>query len=89
MGLVLGPAPDCSFPSQVLIIGGGDGGVLREVVKHSLVESVVQCEIDEVSAQNGAGVWVQVLVLRCLIFVGLFLHLKTMLGGFSSGPGTY
>lgn len=34
--------------SQVLIIGGGDGGVLREAVKHPLVESVVQCEIDEV-----------------------------------------
>lgn len=34
--------------SQVLIIGGGDGGVLREVVKHPLVESVVLCEIDEV-----------------------------------------
>lgn len=33
---------------QVLIIGGGDGGVLREVVKHPTVESVVQCEIDEV-----------------------------------------
>ncbi|NWU58013.1 SPEE synthase, partial [Dromas ardeola] len=32
---------------QVLIIGGGDGGVLREVVKHPTVESVVQCEIDE------------------------------------------
>ncbi|KAB0400143.1 hypothetical protein E2I00_010288, partial [Balaenoptera physalus] len=34
-------------PRKVLIIGGGDGGVLREVVKHSSVESVVQCEIDE------------------------------------------
>lgn len=33
---------------QVLIIGGGDGGVLREVVKNPLVESVVLCEIDEV-----------------------------------------
>lgn len=33
---------------QVLIIGGGDGGVLREVVKNSQVESVVLCEIDEV-----------------------------------------
>lgn len=32
----------------MLIIGGGDGGVLREVVKNPLVESVVQCEIDEV-----------------------------------------
>lgn len=36
-------------PPQVLIIGGGDGGVLREVIKHPSVESVVQCEIDEVS----------------------------------------
>lgn len=36
------------FYLQVLIIGGGDGGVLREVVKNPLVESVVLCEIDEV-----------------------------------------
>uniref|UniRef100_G3NVJ1 Spermidine synthase n=1 Tax=Gasterosteus aculeatus aculeatus TaxID=481459 RepID=G3NVJ1_GASAC len=44
--------PLCSHPSpkKVLIIGGGDGGVLREVVKSSLVESVVLCEIDEVGA---------------------------------------
>jgi len=41
--------PLCSHPcpKKVLIIGGGDGGVLREVVKNPLVESVVQCEIDE------------------------------------------
>ncbi|XP_053704720.1 spermidine synthase isoform X2 [Synchiropus splendidus] len=41
--------PLCSHPcpKKVLIIGGGDGGVLREVVKHPLVESVVLCEIDE------------------------------------------
>ena len=37
---------------QVLIIGGGDGGVLREVVKHPLVASVVQCEIDEVCVKQ-------------------------------------
>lgn len=36
------------YSLQVLIIGGGDGGVLREVVKHPLVESAVLCEIDEV-----------------------------------------
>ena len=35
-------------PEKVLIIGGGDGGVAREVVKHPLVKSVTQCEIDEV-----------------------------------------
>ncbi|KAL5016153.1 hypothetical protein ScPMuIL_005742 [Solemya velum] len=34
-------------PKKVLVIGGGDGGVVREVVKHDSVESVVLCEIDE------------------------------------------
>ena len=30
------------------MVGGGDGGVLREVVKHPMVEEVCLCEIDEV-----------------------------------------
>ena len=34
--------------AQVLIIGGGDGGVAREVLKHEQVELVDMCEIDEV-----------------------------------------
>uniref|UniRef100_A0A915CN45 PABS domain-containing protein n=1 Tax=Ditylenchus dipsaci TaxID=166011 RepID=A0A915CN45_9BILA len=34
-------------PKKVLIIGGGDGGILREAVKHPSVESVTMCEIDE------------------------------------------
>merc|ERR1712176_769151 len=33
-------------PVKVLIIGGGDGGVLREVVKHKCVQEVTWCEID-------------------------------------------
>ena len=33
-------------PKRVLIIGGGDGGILREVVKHPGLERVVQVEID-------------------------------------------
>ncbi|MBN2647945.1 MAG: polyamine aminopropyltransferase [Thiotrichales bacterium] len=32
---------------KVLIIGGGDGGILREVLKHQYVESVTQVEIDQ------------------------------------------
>ncbi|ERF72747.1 Spermidine synthase [Endocarpon pusillum Z07020] len=36
-----------SNPKKVLVIGGGDGGVLREIVKHSSVESAVLCDIDE------------------------------------------
>jgi spermidine synthase len=31
---------------RVLVIGGGDGGVMREVLKHKSVERVVLCEID-------------------------------------------
>lgn len=33
-------------PKKVMIVGGGDGGVLREVLKHACVESVVLCDID-------------------------------------------
>ena len=32
---------------DVLIVGGGDGGMLREVCKHSSVERIVQVEIDQ------------------------------------------
>lgn len=34
-------------PKSVCIIGGGDGGVLREVARHSCVERIVMCEIDQ------------------------------------------
>lgn len=34
-------------PKRVVIIGGGDCGTLREVLKHPEVESVVQIDIDE------------------------------------------
>jgi spermidine synthase len=33
-------------PRRVLVIGGGDGGTVRELVKHPEVEEVVLCEID-------------------------------------------
>ncbi len=34
-------------PTRVLVIGGGDGGILREVARHSCVESIDHCEIDD------------------------------------------
>jgi spermidine synthase len=34
-------------PEKVLIIGGGDGGIAREVLKHRLVKKVTMVEIDE------------------------------------------
>eukprot|EP01065_Artemidia_motanka_P021602 TRINITY_DN2583_c0_g1_i1.p2 TRINITY_DN2583_c0_g1~~TRINITY_DN2583_c0_g1_i1.p2 ORF type:complete len:318 (+),score=129.82 TRINITY_DN2583_c0_g1_i1:66-956(+) len=33
-------------PRRVLIIGGGDGGVMREVLRHPSVEKVTLCDID-------------------------------------------
>lgn len=33
-------------PRQVLIVGGGDGGTIREVLKHEIVEKITQVEID-------------------------------------------
>jgi spermidine synthase len=41
-------------PKRVLVIGGGDGGVLREVVKHECVEEAILCDIDEVSHPSHA-----------------------------------
>ncbi|XP_065842218.1 spermidine synthase-like [Oscarella lobularis] len=34
-------------PKKVLVVGGGDGGAVREAIKHPSVEKVVQCELDE------------------------------------------
>ncbi|NJD98320.1 polyamine aminopropyltransferase [Thermococcus sp. LS1] len=34
-------------PRRVLIIGGGDGGTLREVLRHKTVEKAIMVEIDE------------------------------------------
>lgn len=34
-------------PETVLVIGGGDGGTVREVLKHKTVKKVVLCEIDD------------------------------------------
>lgn len=34
-------------PKRVLVVGGGDGAVISQIVKHDCVEEVVICEIDE------------------------------------------
>jgi len=41
--------PLCSHPNpkKVLVIGGGDGGILREVCKHKELQEVTICEIDQ------------------------------------------
>jgi spermidine synthase len=40
------PLMALSKPRRVLVIGGGDGGVLREVLKHPSLEKATLCEID-------------------------------------------
>ncbi|MDH3376591.1 MAG: polyamine aminopropyltransferase, partial [Gammaproteobacteria bacterium] len=40
------PLMSHAAPRRVLIVGGGDGGTLREVLRHPDVEHVVQVEID-------------------------------------------
>jgi len=52
-------------PETVLIIGGGDGGVAREVLRHPGVKSVTMVEIDKVVVDDcrehmpaiSAGIW--------------------------------
>lgn len=41
------PSRSSSPVLQVLIVGGGDGGVAREVLKHTSVDELTLCEIDE------------------------------------------
>ena len=40
-------------PERVLIVGGGDGGVLREVLRHASVTRAVMCEIDRKVCEVG------------------------------------
>ncbi len=41
--------PLCTLenPEKVLVVGGGDGGAIREILKHSSVKEAILCEIDE------------------------------------------
>lgn len=38
-------------PRRVLVVGGGDGGLLREIAKHPSIEEMVICDIDEMVGQ--------------------------------------
>lgn len=34
-------------PKTVIVIGGGDGGTVRELLRHPTIEKIILCEIDE------------------------------------------
>jgi NAD kinase len=42
---------------QVLVIGGGDGGVLREVARHKSVDQIDICEIDKMVIDVSSVCW--------------------------------
>jgi spermidine synthase len=52
---------------QVLVIGGGDGGVLREVARHKSVEQIDICEIDKMVIDVSSVSWFpQTIILICM-----------------------
>jgi len=66
-------------PKKVLIVGGGDGGVLREVAKHPGVQQIHMCEIDQqVSPWSRACCcFAQPDRLRCMCFSMITTHTGT------------
>eukprot|EP00009_Paramoeba_aestuarina_P002290 CAMPEP_0201520492 /NCGR_PEP_ID=MMETSP0161_2-20130828/11555_1 /ASSEMBLY_ACC=CAM_ASM_000251 /TAXON_ID=180227 /ORGANISM="Neoparamoeba aestuarina, Strain SoJaBio B1-5/56/2" /LENGTH=298 /DNA_ID=CAMNT_0047918881 /DNA_START=52 /DNA_END=948 /DNA_ORIENTATION=- len=49
-------------PKRVLVIGGGDGAVISQLIKYKDVEEIVLCEIDEVVIEKSKEFFPQFLV---------------------------
>lgn len=47
---------------QVLVVGGGDGGVLREVSRHKSIEQIDICEIDKLVVDVSSPLFMMVTV---------------------------
>lgn len=54
---------------QVLVVGGGDGGVLREISRHSSVELIDICEIDKMVIDVSGGVMYHFMLLGLSLFI--------------------
>ncbi|WP_055667632.1 polyamine aminopropyltransferase [Desnuesiella massiliensis] len=61
-------------PKKVLVVGGGDGGAIREILKHPSVEKAVLCEIDGAVIEECKKFLPQISCAledpRCEIFIG-------------------
>lgn len=61
-------------PRKVLVVGGGDGGVIREVLKHPSVEKAVLCEIDKLVVDMSKKYLPEIACAlddpRCEVFIG-------------------
>jgi len=51
---------------QVLVVGGGDGGVLREIARHDSVDTIDICEIDQLVI-DVRMVTLPMLEIQCII----------------------
>lgn len=65
----------CWMRIQVLVVGGGDGGVLREIARHSSVKSIDICEIDQMVIDVSLTIYQNILlqsvehiIIRCILF---------------------
>lgn len=59
---------------QVLVVGGGDGGVLREICRHSSIEHIDICEIDKMVIDVSGDAMCSL----CSYTLTIFLSLSTM-----------
>lgn len=61
-------------PKKILVVGGGDGGAIREVLKHPSVEKAVLCEIDGVVVEECKKYLPEISCAledpRCEVFIG-------------------
>ncbi|MEG1871156.1 MAG: polyamine aminopropyltransferase, partial [Peptostreptococcaceae bacterium] len=61
-------------PKKVLVVGGGDGGAIREVLKHPSVKKAVLCEIDGVVVEECKKYLPEISCAledpRCEVFIG-------------------
>lgn len=61
-------------PKKVLVVGGGDGGAIREILKHPSVEKAVLCEIDGAVIEECKNYLPEISYAlddsRCEIFIG-------------------
>lgn len=61
-------------PKKVLVVGGGDGGAIREILKHPSVEKAVLCEIDAAVIEECKKYLPEISCAlndpRCEIFIG-------------------
>jgi len=60
-------------PKKALVVGGGDGGSIREIVKHPSIEKAVLCEIDR-RVIEGLGTIEIVIIIAVLIAIALIFR---------------